>query len=368
MAVGMLAYPVAWFGCFRARDALAAAVGELLLVGFYGASPASPSARLLARQMRRGQVGAVFFVGQNIGTARQMAGLLRLFRTGTTRPLLAVDHEGGFVQRLAEAHGFTRLPAAREVAATMSPAQACALYGQAGRELAALGFNLNLGPVLDVDEPANPAIGAFGRAYAADPERIAAYAQAFVNGFASAGVLCAAKHFPGHGRAMGDSHDGVADISATWTEAELEPFARLLASSHAPPLVMTGHLRLDPLAPDGLPATVSAPIVTGLLRERLAYRGVVMTDDLDMAAVSRIMSREEAIVQAIATGSDLLMVKNLFGYDPLLPQRAVGWVRAAIARGTLSEKQVMEAAERVRALRRRVRSAPVEQDSHLPLH
>lgn len=93
-----------------------------------------------------------------------------------------------------------------------------------------------------------------------------------------------------------------------------------------------------------------------------------MTDDLDMAAVSRIMSREEAIVQAIATGSDLLMVKNLFGYDPLLPQRAVGWVRAAIARGTLSEKQVMEAAERVRALRRRVRGAPVEQGSHLPLH
>ena len=174
----------------------------------------------------------------------------------------------------------------------------------------------------------------------------------FVEGFASAGILCAAKHFPGHGRAVSDSHDGAADISATWTEAELDPFARVLASNHAPPMVMTGHLRLDPVAPDGRPATVSAPIVTGLLRERLRYQGVVVTDDLDMGAVSHIMGREDAIVQAIAAGSDLLMVKNLFGYDPLMPQRAVSWVRTAIARGVLSEEQVMAAAERVRAVRR----------------
>jgi beta-N-acetylhexosaminidase len=354
MAVGMISYPAAWLGWFRPRDKLAVAVGELLLVGFYGSNPGSLSARLLARQVRRGQVGSVFFVSQNIGTAEEVAGLLRLFltRMETARPLLAIDHEGGVVQRLTEAHGFTRVPAARDVAATMSLMEARSLYAQAGRELAALGFNVNLGPVLDVDEPDNPAIGVHGRAYAADPARIAAYAQAFVEGFASAGISCAAKHFPGHGRAVSDSHDGAADISATWTEAELEPFARLFASPHAPPMVMTGHLRLDPVAPDGRPATVSAQIVTGLLRTRLGYRGVVVTDDLDMGAVSNVMDRKEAVVQAIAAGSDLLMIKNLFGYDPLMPQRAVGWVRAAIARGLLREEQVMMAAERIRALKR----------------
>ncbi len=352
IALGMLDYPAAWFGWFRPRDELAAAVAELLLVGFYGASSASPSARLLARQVRRGQVGAVFFVNQNIGTAEEVAGLLRLFRSGTVRPLLAIDHEGGIVQRLTEVHGFTRVPAAREVAATMSPVEARALYALAGRELAALGFNINFGPVLDVDEPGNPAIGVFGRAYDTVPERIAAYGQAFIEGFASAGILCVAKHFPGHGRAVGDSHKGAADISATWTEAELEPFARLIASPNTPPMVMTGHLRLDSMAPDGRPATVSVPIVTGLLRQRLGYRGVVVTDDLDMGAVSRLMSRKDAVVQALVAGSDLLMIKNLFGYDPLMPQRAVSWVRGAISRGLLSRVQVMAAAERVRALRR----------------
>jgi beta-N-acetylhexosaminidase len=358
MVIGMTAYPIAWLGWFRSRDKLAEAVAELLLLGFYGANAASPSARLLARQVHRGQVGAVFFVNQNIGKLDEVTGLLRLFRTGANWPLLAIDHEGGIVQRLTRAHGFTRVPAAREVAATMSPVQARSLYAKAGQELSALGFNVNLGPVLDIDEPTNPAIGVFGRAYATDPERIANYAQAFVDGYASAGILCAAKHFPGHGLAVNDSHDGAADISATWTQAELEPFSRLFASRHMPSMVMTGHLRLDSVAPDGRPATISAPIVTGLLRERLGYRGVVVTDDLDMGAVTQIMGRKDAVVQAIAAGCDLLMIKNLFGYDPLLPQRAVGWVRAAIARGVLTETQVMEAAERVRAIRRRAGTAP----------
>ncbi len=352
MARGMLDYPTAWLGWFRPRDALATAVGELLLIGFYGASAASPSARLLARQVRRGQVGAVFFVTQNVGTSEEVADLIRLFQSDGGRPLLAIDHEGGIVQRLTKAHGFTRVPAARDVASSMTPSEARTLYAQAGRELAAFGFNVNLGPVMDVDEPSNPGIGVCRRAYHTDPERIAAYAQAFVDGFASAGILSAAKHFPGHGRAVSDSHDGTANISATWTEVELEPFVRMFASSHVSHMVMTGHLRLDSVAPDGRPATVSAPIVTGMLRQRLGYQGVIVTDDLDMGAVSKIMSRGEAFVQAIAAGNDLIMIKNLFGYDPLLPQRAVGWVRKAIAQGLLTDVQVLTAAARVRVIRR----------------
>jgi beta-N-acetylhexosaminidase len=119
-------------------------------------------------------------------------------------------------------------------------------------------------------------------------------------------------------------------------------------------MIMIGHLRLDTLAPDGRPATISAPIITGLLRQRLDYEGVIVTDDIDMGAVSQFMSRRDAFVQALAAGNDLIMIKNLFGYDPLLPQRAVGWVRSAIAQGVLSEAQVIASAERVRAIKRQV--------------
>ena len=93
----MITYPIAWFGWFRPRDRLADVVAELLLVGFHGASPSSPSARLLARQVRRGQAGGIFFMAQNIGSTEEMAALLRLFREGGATPLLAIDHEGGVV-------------------------------------------------------------------------------------------------------------------------------------------------------------------------------------------------------------------------------------------------------------------------------
>lgn len=348
---GMLGYPVAWFGLFRPRDELAALVAELLIVGFYGSNARSLSARLLARQVRRGEVGGVFFVTQNIGRIEEVRGLLRLFRAHSAEPLIAIDQEGGVVQRLGRSRGFTPLPSAQKVAETMSPAEARALYSVAGEELAALGFNVNLGPVLDFHHPGNPAIGGAKRSYGTDPECIAAYGEAFVSGFSSAGVLCAAKHFPGHGHSLIDSHYGVADISAGWTEAELGPFAGLLASPHAPAMVMTGHLRLESLAPDGLPATVSASIITGLLRRKLGYRGVVMTDDIDMDAIGNLMSRREATIRALAAGNDLIMIKNLFGYDPMLPQRVVRWVRKAIDRGILTETQIAAAAMRVRAVR-----------------
>ncbi|MDB5659245.1 MAG: beta-N-acetylhexosaminidase [Cypionkella sp.] len=352
---GMFTYPLAWFGLFQTRDDLAAAVAELLIVGFYGANSRSLSGRLLARQVRRGEVGGVFFVRHNIGTLKELTGLIALFRAADNQPLIAIDHEGGVVQRLTPVHGASRVPAARTVAATLSPRQAHQAYARAGREIAALGFNLNLGPVLDFDDPANPAIGRPKRSYGTDPGQILAYAEAFVAGFASAGVFCAAKHFPGHGHSAADSHYGVADISARWSVVEMEPFARLFVSSHPPGMVMMGHLRLDALAPDGRAATLSAPIVTGLLREKLGYSGVIVTDDIDMDAISHLMRRKQAFVQALAAGNDLIMIKNLFGYDPLLPQKAVGWVREAIADGVLNEARIIAAAERVRAIRRQLR-------------
>lgn len=349
---GLLAYPAAWFGPWQPRDEIAAAVAELLMLGFHGATVGSFTARLLARQVRRGEVGGVFFVSQNIGTRADVAALLRLFREGAARPLIAIDHEGGVVQRLTPAHGFTRLPSARDMARSLTPEEARQLYLKAGRELAALGFNVNLGPVLDLDDPANAAIGRPLRSYGTDPDRITAFAGAFVSGFGDAGLLCAAKHFPGHGRSPGDSHHVIADITTHWSEADLAPFARLIASPDCPAMVMTGHLRHDRLSPDGRPASVSAAMVTGLLRQDLGYRGVVATDDLDMDALRRTMGRRAAFVQAIAAGNDLILIRNLFDYDPALPRRALRWVRRAIAGGSLTEAQVLAAAARVRAARR----------------
>lgn len=356
VAWGVRGYPAAWIGTLRPRDALAEAVSELLIIGFYGANARSPSARLLARQMRRGEVGGVFFVTQNIGSRAELDGLVALFRAPGRPPLIAIDHEGGVVQRLTPAHGVGKLAHPLVVAQTLTPAEARAAYARAGAEVAALGFNVNLGPVLDLHDPANFAIGRLRRSFGTAPEIIATYGTAFVAGFSAAGMLCAAKHFPGHGHSSNDSHRGVADISDRWHLRELDPYVALLASDHPPDLVMTGHLSLKSLDPDGRAATISAAVVQGLLRGRLGFEGVIMTDDIDMEALSQRMGRREALVAALAAGNDLIMIKNLFGHDPLLPQRAVGWVRRAIAEGVLTEAQIFASAARVRRIREKLAS------------
>lgn len=322
----------------------------MLMLGWTGDTVRSPSAQALARHISAGRVGAVVFVKDNVGSRQDVQSLVTLF-TKAAAPLIAIDHEGGAVQRLTERHGVSRLPAPRSVARSLTPEQAQALYAKAGAEIARLGFNLNLAPVVDLDDPANPEIGHYGRAFDADPARVRIYAQACVDGFAAADVLCTLKHFPGDGHAHEDSHLGLPDGPTIWTERDLEPFTQLIGAGRAA-LVMVGHVRIELLEPRPIPVSLSKAVMTGLLRDRLGFTGVAMTDDLDMKAVSTLMPRRQAVISAIAAGNDLLMIRNAADFDPDLPRTVVAWVREAVAVGELSRGRIAHAAHRVRQLRR----------------
>jgi beta-N-acetylhexosaminidase len=329
---------------------LAADVGQMLLVGFTGNTTESRSAKILAGHIASGRIGGALFRKMNVGSRSELASLLGMLSPAHAAPLLAIDHEGGYVQRLV-GPGFTRLPPAREVAMTHTPAEARTLYEQAATEFAAAGFNLNLAPVVDLDDARSPAIGHFGRAFDREPVRIVAYAEAFIDAFAAAGVHCALKHFPGEGHAREDSHKVLPDITATWSTTELEPYVGLIASGRAS-IVMTGNVRLSTVDPAPVPATLSSAIVTDLLRTGLGFKGVAMTDDLDMAPIRATTPRAEAVVRAISAGNDLLMVCNTNNVDPDLPQHVVEWVEGAIGRGVLTEARIAESADRIRALKR----------------
>jgi beta-N-acetylhexosaminidase len=332
-------------------SALSSDVAEMLMFGFDGAAANTRSAQILAEHVGAGRVGGVFFVKANVGSRDDVIAIIREFSSNkTSTPLIAIDHEGGFVQRLTERHGFARLPSARRVAATKTPDQAKELYSMAASELAAIGFNLNLAPVIDLDDPASPAVGHFERAFAGDPATVTAYAEAFVDGFASARILCALKHFPGQGLSRDDSHRDLPDITATWSESEIEPYSKLIASGRAR-IIMTGHMRLASVEKEPIPITLSSAVTTGMLRDRLGFNGVVITDDLDMSAVSGRMERREAIIRAIAAGNDILMIRNTSQFDPALPQNVARWVRGAIDKGDLSETRIRESADRVRKLK-----------------
>ena len=215
------------------------------------------------------------------------------------------------------------------------------------------GLNLDFAPVLDVNvNPESPAIGALGRSFSPDPKVVAAQGAAFLDGLHAAGVLGCVKHFPGHGSAGTDSHTGLPDITNTWTDMELAPFASVIASGRAD-MVMTAHLfdaRLDP----ELPATLSPAVVTGLLRQRLGWHGVVVTDDLDMAAVSERFSLAERVRLAVEAGCDLLLFGNNLQYDPDVAHKAHAALLGLVRDGVVSEARVRQSYDRIQALLHRL--------------
>jgi len=356
--LGVAGASAALIGADKARLAAAAPTeqaraiaAELLILGFSGNNAQSPSALALAEQIRAGSVGGVVFVKDNIGDKDDVLRLTGLFSHGAPRKVIvAIDHEGGAVQRLVEAHGCAKLPSAQRVAADYTVAEAHQLYSEAGRAVARLGFNLNLAPVVDLENAGNPAIGRYGRSFSADGGTVAAYAGVFIRGFAASGVCCVLKHFPGQGGAQRDSHEAAPDISAVWSESDLLPFRRLIREGPAD-AVMTGYSLLKSVASDNRPAALSREIVTGLLHNQLDFDGVAMTDDLDMGAVGYGFARRSAIMQALEAGNDALMVRNRRDYDPALPATIASWIGEALADGTLALGALSESADRVRKLR-----------------
>ncbi len=339
----------------RAGPGLDRMIGQMLLVGFPGTKPSEDSVRRVAEQLETGAAGGVILMSRNIELPQQVSALTAYLRDAASDqapPFIAVDQEGGYVQRLARTKGFKTHPSAARLGARNDPQGAYSAYRNLALELRDYGFNLNLGPVVDLNlNPANPVIGRLKRSYGQDPDHVSAFAKAFVYAHNESGVLTAAKHFPGHGSSATDSHDVLVDISQSWTEAELRPYRKLIEAG-AIDMIMTGHL-YHPSFSENLdtPVTLSSKGIERVLRDSMNYDGVVITDDLDMRGVRDNTSFEERIVGAVAAGNDILLITNSNGYEPDLPARVEETLRAAIADGRLSEERIRRSYERIMALK-----------------
>ena len=278
---------------------------------------------------------------------RRLNGDLRA-AAGARRIIVSVDQEGGVVTRLGPSHGFPAVASEATIGAGTAAGARTWAHGIA-TTLAANGFNLNLAPVVDLDvNPASPAIGALDRSFSADPDVVVARATVEIDEHRAAGVRTTLKHFPGIGSSTTNTDFGVADVTKTWTRNELETFRRLIAAGKAD-LVMAGHVvngQLDA----GHPASLSKATVTDLLRGELGWDGIVVTDDLQAAAITHAFGRDEAILLALEAGSDLLLFANQQVYDPTLVPRVVRLVAAAVASGRIPQARIDEAYARVQRL------------------
>jgi len=226
--------------------------------------------------------------------------------------------------------------------------------------LAGLGINVNFAPVVDLaSNPTNPIIAKYGRAFSANEDSVSLMAKEFIKGHRKFNVLTSPKHFPGHGSSRDDTHLGIADVTNTWESRELEPYESLIDSGYVD-AVMTSHIVNKKLDPDGNPGTLSHDILTGILREKLHFDGVVFTDDMQMHAIAKHYGLEEAIRMAIAAGVDIMTFSNnISGSDERTVDKVHSIIRGMVRDGVITEGRIDESFDRIMTLKKRL--TPVDE-------
>jgi beta-N-acetylhexosaminidase len=338
-------------------------IGQLLIVGFEGASVNHNSP--VIRDIKNANLGGVILFDRFLAKKLPMNNILSASQTleliddlqdcahGTL--LVAVDQEGGRVSRFKEDRGFPQTLPAAELGSAPDTTATTTAADSTARLLSELGFNLNLAPVVDLNSFANnPIIGKYQRSFSNDSQTVIEHAAAWVNAHRKHGILTCLKHFPGHGSAREDSHLGFVDISLTWQKEELIPYRQLMDRGMVD-TVMTGHL-FNSVLDSQYPATLSAKTLTGLLRNELGYTGPVISDDMQMRAITSRYGLEEAVCMAINAGVDLLVFGNNLDYDPQIVTKVINTLTLAVQRGTVAEEQIEAAWQRVQLLKQPLRT------------
>ena len=327
-------------------------IGQMLLVGFRG-QVLNENSRVLS-EIRDLHLGGVVLFGNNVSSPTQVQALTAALQKAATLPLLvSIDQEGGQVMRLDRRFGITTNYSAQALGAMNDLVKTSAEAELFAQTLADLGINLNLAPVVDLNlNPSNPVIGALGRSFSADPAVVINQATTFIQAHHKHNTFCTLKHFPGHGSSHNDTHLGFVDVTDTWQDSELQPYTELIKNDTCD-AIMTAHIfngKLDAK----LPATLSQAIVTGILRERLSYRGLIISDDMQMRAISKYYDFATAIQLAIEAGIDMLAIANNVAYQETAAARATKIIRNLVDSGKLSEERINQSYQRIMRLKGRL--------------
>ncbi len=328
-------------------------IGQLFMLGFSGTSVSSELAALMADY----RPGGLIVFSRNLNSPGQIASLTNdLQKLATNSPLLlSIDQEGGRVSRLPA--GFTIFPPCAVLGHCGSAELAYAAAAATAAELRAVGLNMNMAPVLDVDtNPDNPIIG--DRAFGAKPEQVCELGLATMAGLQDNKVVACGKHFPGHGDTIADSHKELPVVRASAERLralELRPFRHAIDNGLA--TIMTAHVMYPSLDPT-YPATLSSTILTGLLRDELRFNGVILTDDLEMHAIIDHYGIEDAVVRAFQAGADILLICK----DRDREVAAMEGLYRAVKDGTIPMTRIEESLRRIARLKERFLDAHARPD------
>ena len=317
-------------------------LGQKLVFGFHGKTLPEEFKNLL----REYKIGNVILFLRNVESAEQLRALCAeiqsLVQEETGYPaFIIIDQEGGMVTRLPQ--DAVNVPGAMALAATADPENARLASEITIRQLRGLGANFNMAPVLDVNSnPANPVIGV--RSFGDEAERVASLGCAAIAPYAGSGVLCCAKHFPGHGDTAVDSHLGlprVDKMEEALEQLELIPFRRAIEAGV--PAIMMSHVLFPNIEPEQVPCTMSRRMVTGLLKQKLGFRGLILTDCMEMGAIRDYYGTPEGVVASIKAGVDLAEISSAFD----LELAAAKAVNEAAERGEFDVEEIRASVEKI---------------------
>ena len=329
-------------------------IGRMLVIGFSDNKVDENSP--IIKQINKYDLGGVILFDRfmskndkqkNIVSPKQVKKLTADLQRLSHKPLLiSIDQEGGRVSRLRKDYGFEYIPSAYAVGKKTAK-EAQKIYQTQAKMLAEAGLNTNFAPVVDLAiNPKNKVIVGLKRSYSGSPAKVSEYAKICIDAQSQEGILSVLKHFPGHGSSLGDSHKGFVDITETWSKKELEPYKNLIASNSVD-MIMTAHVfnaHLD----KNYPATLSYNVNTKLLRQEMLYRGVIISDDMQMQAISKHYSVAKAVSLAINAGVDILLFGNQLSGNQA--DALVNTIFAEVKKGNIPYSRLVESNARIEAL------------------
>lgn len=327
-------------------------IGQMMMVGYEGLLPGPE----ITSAIQDKHIGAVILFGRNIDSHDQVTAsnaALQTLAAQAKQPaklMIAIDQEGGSTRRFTDIGPYYSEPMIGEMGGDVAPAAAQQQASSAARDLKKLGFNTNLAPVVDVSDGWGSIMD--GRSYGTDSEVVTELGGMAVRGYNNATTISCPKHFPGHGSADGDSEETLptVDLSLEAIEqSELPPFRKVI--EEGAPMIMVAHLSVPALDATGTPASLSKPIVTDLLRKNLGFTGVIISDDLEMGAITGSTSVGEAAVAAVGAGNDMIIV----GHTTAKQLEACDALLAAVKAGNIKEDDINKSVTRIIDMKKKYR-------------
>lgn len=343
-----------WASSLPPKEIVQKQIGQMIIFGFD--ESVLPKNSAIANAITQYDLGGVILFDRfyedkhrikNVQSSQQLKHLTQQLKTLSPSLLISIDQEGGKVQRLKEVDGFLKTPNAKEIA-NLNEKQAKEAYVNLAKELKENGINTNFAPVVDLAlNKDNTVIYQLGRSYSNEPQKVALYASLFIEALKQEGVLSVLKHFPGHGSSLNDSHKGFVDVTQTWSKMELEPF-KLLLKNNSIDMIMTAHIfnaHLD----EHYPATLSYNTNTKLLRNTLGYEGIIISDDLQMKAISEHYTLKETVTLAINSGVDILLFGNQLGKQDM--NELIDTIYEQIKANKIPYERILQSNQRIRTLK-----------------